>query len=216
VPLVPLFRKNDATTVAFGRCGKGGLIVLGSAWSISNDGIASDDNLILLLNALNQRGPAGEITVTFDEYHHGYGRTPGIMSLIGTSARLGILQLCMAFLLLVFAVSRRFGKPIYLREGARYRSEYLSSMSSLLMKARALDVVRRELDRKFREDLCHWLGLPPDAGADSILSAAELKMPGKVSDMRTLIRGEHATDEKSVLVLQAKRDQLRRELMNLK
>ncbi len=216
MPLVPLFERHATPTVAYGRVGKGGLLVLGSAWSISNDGIASDDNLILVLNALNRRGPASKITVTFDEFHHGYGRTPGIMSLIGTSARLGILQLCMAFLLLVFAVSRRFGKPIYLREGARYRSEYLSSMSSLLRKAHAVDVVRRELDRKFKEDLCHWLGLPPDAAIAAILSAAETKRPDKAAELRTLIGGESASDEKSVLTLQAKRDQLRKELMNLK
>jgi len=138
------------------------------------------------------------------------------MSLIGTSARLGILQLGMAFVLMLFAVSRRFGKPIYLREGARYRSEYLSSMSSLLRKARALDVVRRELDRKFREDMCHWLGLAPDAGADAILSAAELRRPDRVAELGALLRGESAADEKSVLALQSRRDNLRKELMNLK
>lgn len=150
----------------------------------------------------------------FDEYHHGYGGREGIVSLIGPSARLGLLQLGMAFLLLLFAAGRRFGNPIYLREGARFRSEYLGSMSSLLRRAKALGVARDELDRKFAGDVCKLLGLPPDAGAQTISSAMESRRPDRVAELASLLHSDSAVDEKSLIALQARRNQLRKELTN--
>lgn len=177
---------------------------------MSNYGIKSDDNLVLLLNAINRAG-RGRPKVMFDEYHHGYGESPGIMSLIGPEARLGLAQLGMAFLLLLFAVSRRFGRPILLRENVRFRSEYLSSMALLLRKASALDLVVRETDRKFRADICRWLGLPPDASRETITAAVEERRPDKVREITSLLESA-PSDEKSVMALQARRIQLRKEL----
>jgi hypothetical protein len=185
---------------------------LASPWPLSNEGIGRDDNIVLVLNALRYRNPAGRSAVTFSEYHHGYGRAPGIWSLFDTPTRLGIAQVGLAFLLLLFAVSRRFGAPIPLREGIRQRSEYLSSMASLLRRAHATDAARRELEQKFREDIAGAVGLQSDADASSIVEAAERTHPDQVERLRRLLTDtSESTNEGELLALAGRWHQMRKE-----
>lgn len=216
--LIPLFRNPDGNTVGYCEWGHGSVIVLSNSWSLCNKGIGRDDNLIFVLNALNYRDPSHKLQITFDEFHHGYGRAPGLMSLIGTSAKIGLAQILFGFILLVFAVSRRFGRPIPLREGTRERSEYLSSMASLLKRAHATGIVRQELERKFLEDIAVVLGLPPIAEPDIILSTAISKRPDISDELYKLLAHtsaapDEALDETEILLTAAKWDKMRKELM---
>src|SRR5205807_8532164 len=88
--------------------------------------------------------------VFFDEYHHGYGAERGILSLLAPIARLGLAQLAVAGLLLLYTVSRRFGRLLP-EEGRvrRSRSEYLGSMASLLPRARAVGLAVSQVRRQF-------------------------------------------------------------------
>jgi hypothetical protein len=150
--------------------------------------------------------------MTFSEFHHGYGRAPGIWSLFDTPTRLGIAQVGLAFLLLLFAVSRRFGAPIPLREGMRQRSEYLSSMASLLRRAHATDAARRVLERKFREDIASSLGLAADADASLLLEAAGRAHPDKVERLRRLLTDTSGgANEGELLALADRWHQMRKE-----
>ncbi len=215
--MLPLFSDRRGTTVAYSRCGKGEIIYLSESWPLSNSGIDRGDNLILVLNALSHRDPKRALAITFDEYHHGYNSGEGIVSLLSKPARLGLALLGAAFLLLVFSVSRRFGRPIELKEGARQRGEYLSSMSSLLHKARATDLVRRELGKKFLADCATALGLPPNVGLDQILQAAAARCPDKVAELEKLgneaiSSSGRSADEATILAWARSWHKMRKEL----
>lgn len=215
--MAPLFSDKEGTTVAFSKCGKGSVIVLCDSWSLSNAGIGKGDNFILVLNALKHRDPSRRLTVTFDEYHHGYGKKKGLLSLIGLPAKLGLIQIGMAFVLLIFAVSRRFGTPIQLKEGTRERSEYLSSMSSLLRRAHATSVVRTELGRRFLDDIAAVLSMPPRSDPDAIIQKAVMRYPDKAGALRELIdeaasAGESGSDA-NMLSLAIRWHHIRKELM---
>ena len=213
-PLTALFGSSIGPTVSFAKCGNGGILVLCEAWSLTNEGLASKDNLNFVLDALAYADKGKGFAVTFDEYHHGYGAAPGISSLIGTSAKLGLAELFLAFLLLILAVSRSFGRPIPLRESFRPRSEYLYSMSMLLQRAKAVNLVRNELDGRFIEEMDRYFGLHPTAGRDVLLQAAERRSPEIAKRLRQLLNpGDHeATSEMSILALEARRNQFRKEL----
>ncbi len=216
-PLVPLLGDNLGTTVAFSRWGRGGVVVLSDSWPLANQGIARDDNFVLVLNALRRRDPGRRLTVTFDEYHQGYGKAPGILSLLGMPARLGLAQLGLAFLLLLFAVSRRFGRPVPLVEGGRERSEYLSSMSALLRRGRAVEFVRVELGRRFLEDTARLMGLAPHEEPERILQVAATRRPDKVEALRRLVASAGAeppahVDEALLLRLAQEWHGMRKEL----
>jgi hypothetical protein len=75
--------------------------------------------------------------------------------------------------MLLFLLSRRFGRPMPLAdEGARSRGEYLSSMALFLKRARALEAVRSALGTEFIRAVTRSLGLPQDATLDQIVITA--------------------------------------------
>lgn len=192
------------------------MILLSESWPLTNSGINSGDNLILVMNAINHRTPDRRLAVTFDEFHHGYGRGEGIMSLITGPARWGLAEILVAFVLMIFATSRRFGVPINLREGIRQRGEYLGSMSSLLRRAKATDIVRKRLGRRFMEEAARAVGLPPNSSADDIVAAAEQRRPDIAGELRKLVIEAASVnareDEANVLALARAWHKMRKEL----
>lgn len=214
-PIVELFRNSGGPTVGYCKWGKGEIIVMASSWSLSNEGIATGDNIALVLNALDHAGRGKKQSVIFDEYHHGYNEQGGILSLLGAPAKLGLGQLAVAFLLLILAVSRRFGRPVFLTEGARHRSEYLSSMSSLLRRAHAEELIRRELGGKFRRDAAAALGLPQNAAPEAIVEAAARQRPEHVEAVRELVNATGARTElgeAGIMTLAKRWHKMRKEL----
>ena len=202
VPLVPVFADDDGTTAAAGRVGRGTIIELCGCWGISNEGISSGDNLTMVLNAAGTAGRGGKIT--FDEYHHGYCTGQGMGSLLSTPAWLGLGAIGIGFLLVVVNGSCRFGRAFPLVEAARQRGEYLSSMSALLRKANATDLVVFELGGRFLRDCAEALGVSPGSGVDAILEAASKRRPEKVAELRdlcTAVTARQRYSEADVLVL---------------
>ncbi|MHB0913120.1 MAG: DUF4350 domain-containing protein [Armatimonadota bacterium] len=205
--LAPILGDEKGPIAAYSSWGRGGVLVLSDSWLLSNRGIAQGDNLLLALNAAGHGG-----TVTFDEYHHGYGVGEGVMSLIGRPAKYGIAQLLAAFLVLFLAVAPRFGKPVPLAEGGRQRSEYLGSLSSLFARAKATDVVKDELTRKFREDVARSLGVRPSAEAEEVLAAVESARPEMADRFARLV--SEGGDESALVALEHRRRDFRKELMS--
>ena len=169
----PLFCDDSGVIAAYCRLGRGDLIVLASSWSVSNDGIGRDDNLLFLLNAL---GPApavspGTAPVYFDEYHHGYAEHAG-WRMTPLPLKLAAAQLLLGMLIVIYARSRRFGSPIPLDRGRRERSEYLGTMTSLLQKGHATRLAVRACYDSAVARLRLELGLPHDAGSAEVSRAA--------------------------------------------
>ncbi len=202
------------------RHGQGQVIILGSPWILSNKGIDDADNLVLVLNALRRRDPKKELAVTFDEYHHGYAAEKGIWVLLGRPARLGLMHLSVAFLILMFSVSRRLGKPIPLRTAPRQRSEYLTSMSSLLRRARAHRVVHKQLGERFLQEAAEGLHLPANAGPEVILQAASRRPKPEAQILGRLVReataADKVRDESSLLALAKHWHRMRKDLKKTK
>ena len=213
--LVTLFGTDIDNSIAYSACGRGGVLAFSDAYMFSNKNIGSADNLILILNAVEHQKKIGLRQITFDEFHQGYGsHSGGLLSLIGVPAKLGLLQLFAAFILLVFAGSRRFGRPVPLREGVRTRNEYLRSMSMLIRKARATSAVRVQLERHFLDEIARMIGLPPNADEANIEDAMKVRRPDKVEKFRKLLSASHASEsESSLFALEIERSKFRKELI---
>jgi len=213
---VPMFAAQSNTSVTYTKWGKGSVIHLCSPWMLCNQGIAKDDNIVFILNVLSDLNPKS--SVVFDEYHHGYQEDSGIMSLFKLPAKVGLGQIVLAFILLVFALSRRMGRPIPLVENKRTRSEYLGSMSSIFAKANAVDAAKSELDRQFLADLSRFFHLPASASSQMIIKAAADQHLTNYEELVALVRStsQPVTDPHALLLLARRRYQLRKELVKQK
>ncbi len=165
---VPAFADKDGLAVTYTPIGKGRLITICSPWSLSNEGIAHADNLPFVLDAL---GGSKDTQVVFDEYHHGYGENVA-WALTPTWARWALAQFALAFLLLVYASSRRFGRIVPLLPETRERSEFLTTMTALLRKGEASRLAVRTAYEAALRRLRRELGLPDGADLEEVGRAA--------------------------------------------
>jgi Domain of unknown function (DUF4350) len=223
-PVVTLAADGLGPALSLSRWGKGTVLLSCSPWSISNEGIAKGSNLALFLNLIDAYGAGKRHPVYFDEYHHGQGGPTGVLSLLPPVARGGLAQIVFALLLLVVAVARRFG-PMLPAEALerRTRAEYLTAMSLLFRRARALELAAGKLRDEAQRDLARGLGLPPAAGADAIARAAHekrgvdadrVRRTLEEADMLSVARARHLPiDEGRVLALAAKLHELRKECL---
>ena len=184
----PVFRDDEGAVVSYARVGRGTVILLGSPYSLANEGIAKADNLIFALNAL---GPASAGPIYFDEYHHGFGEGV-VWGLLPLPVKVMLAQLLLAFVVLAYARSRRFGRIIPLESGARERSEFLGTMTVLLRKGGATRLALRTAHDGARRRLRQQLGLPAEADGEEIARAAARVNPESREKLKTALERAQA------------------------
>lgn len=215
--MIPLFADDIGTSLACFKWGRGTVFMMPGGWALSNQGIKHNQNLDMVLCVIGYRGSKNCQAVTFDEHHHGYGSEKGMLSLISPSAKLGLGQIAVAFLIVLAAGFFRFGRVIPLREGARQRGEYLSSMSALLKKSHTTKLVWEELGKRFVADVARSVGLSPNAHVDDIIDAVSVRFPDKANEISSLctaaIRSEDSPTEAATLAMVRKWHQMRKELI---
>jgi hypothetical protein len=167
----PTFADDEGAVVASARVGRGRVVLFGSPWSLTNAGLSQADNLVFALNAI---GPVAAGPVYFDEYHHGFGEQLA-WGLLPLPAKVATVQFLLAFLVLAYARSRRFGRVLPLQRGPRERSEFLGAMATLLRKGEATRLALRTAYDAAKQRIRRQLGLPPEAESeDLVLAAARL------------------------------------------
>jgi len=191
----PVFRDDEGAVVSYARVGRGTVILLGSPYTLANEGIAKGDNLIFALNAL---GPASAGPIYFDEYHHGFGEGV-VWGLLPLPVKVMLAQLLLAFLVLAYARSRRFGRIIPLGSGPRERSEFLGTMTALLRKGGATRLALRTAHDGAVHRLRQQLGLPAEADGEEIARAAARVNPESRGKLKSALERAQAaltsTDE---------------------
>jgi hypothetical protein len=164
----PIFRDKEGTVAAYARAGGGEIVLFSSPWSLSNAGLAKGDNLTFVLNVL---GAAADGEVVFDEYHQGYGKN-SLWALTPLPLKVGLGQLLVGMLVVMYARSRRFGRVIPLEREGRERREFLETMTALLQKGEATRLAVRLAEEGATARLRVDLGLAPGAGAGELAEAA--------------------------------------------
>lgn len=147
---------DDRPRVVSMTVGRGTVVVVGDEWAMSNAGLKAADNLQLALDLATSKsgGP-----IVFDEFHHGYAAGGGALARLGTGARLSLVQLCVAALVLLLAARRRLGTPQEAVETARRSPvEYVQSLAALLRRAKAAPRVAAMLGKGFERDVAVRLG----------------------------------------------------------
>ena len=169
-PVVHLEDSRGALLVDY-PYGNGRIVILSDPYILSNGGIGLRDNLHLAVNLLgsSQRrssagvvGSATERLIAFDEYHQGKGttRNPLVSYFSGTPILPILGQLVALILLILWTSSRRFARPLPLKQIDRRSSlEFVASMAELQQRARAFDLAIENVYLRTRRVLARYAGM---------------------------------------------------------
>jgi hypothetical protein len=181
-PALTLAGDPQGSVLEVARWGRGTVVLVRAPEIFSNAGLARQGNLRLALNLV--AGCQGPGELWFDEYHQGYGRRQGLWDLFPLPVKAALLQVGLALLLGVWALSRRLAAPLPPARPAPQRSEYFEAMAGLLQRARATRLALRLRRRALVERLGRLWGV---AGEEACLQALEARDPVLGQELRRLI-----------------------------
>ncbi len=200
----PVAGDDYGVVASYARVGKGDIVLLSSAWSLSNEGIAKGDNFEFALHAI---GPPKAGPVYFDEYHHGYTESAA-WALTPRPVKAAIGLLVMGLLLVALARSRRLGPVVPLSRGGRPRSEFLGTMTTVLRRGGATRLAVQTAVDTSLERLRVELGLERDANDEAIVAAlrrtnprAAERLSQALSDLRRELAGRRLTEPRALDLL---------------
>lgn len=154
------------------KVGKGKLIVLEDAESLTNQGLGGIFSGLGFIETLDG---TGYTRVLFNEYYHGFGQEGyTLWDIAGPAARLVMVQLFLGLLLFLWLRSRRFGKPatVFAIE-KREENESLFALANLYMKAGAYSMVLDSYLAGFKRELARYMGLHGVPDEQELLRALE-------------------------------------------
>ena len=151
------------------KLGKGMVYALNSRKSITNWGMRDSKNAVKILNIIEKHANKRDL-VLFDEYHHGFKSESASMP-IGKQAKIALIMLAIAGLVLCYARGRRFGavRNLPSSETLRPGFEFVESVGRLYQRANAADTAAEILCKSFKNNLCMKLGLSVDASRNEIM-----------------------------------------------
>jgi hypothetical protein len=147
--------------------GDGTVIALADDYPLTNLGLGTGDNGLLLANAVRETSRRYPGKVAFDEFHLGFGEhdvSPlAIVKLMLSGPwRWAAVQAALVGLLALFARSVRFGSPQdVVRRPRRQHREFAEAAGRLFDEAGATSLAAATLYRYYRERICRLLVFDP-------------------------------------------------------
>jgi hypothetical protein len=162
---VPLYGEGDKQMVVTYHVAGGEVIWWASATPLTNAGLLEPGNLEFFLACV---GAKGQQRVLWDEYFHGYGRSPAVPMRLGP-VKWMVLQLGLFTLAILITYSRRSG-PIVLPATERRLSplEFVRTLGSLYERAGAASVAVDISYQRFRYWLTRLVGTMGNASVDEL------------------------------------------------
>lgn len=201
---------GEAVLVGLQR-GAGYVYVSSALHPFTNAGLRDPQNAAVVLNML-RRVPAGG-RVRFDEIHHGFVRQPSLRGLlVGSPWGWAILYALLIGTAYLLATSRRFGRPIPLREEQARRSsaEYLESMAGLLRRGGKRAYIADHFRAALKRRLARPAGLAPGDDDDAFVRELSAVRPIDAETLARLLARLRRPDltEQELLTIIAETDRL--------
>ncbi|KXK00838.1 MAG: hypothetical protein UZ17_ACD001001890 [Acidobacteria bacterium OLB17] len=168
--LVADIRTGGKAVVVSRTFGAGRIVILTDPFVLSNRGISLLDNAQLGVNMV-AAGKNG--TIAFDEYHHGFGANENrvVEYFKGTPVVAIFLQIFLVAGVILFSQSRRFARPLEVKEPDRLtKLEYLSAMAELQRRTHSYDLAVENVYREFRRRSARLVGLDPRTASNADLA----------------------------------------------
>jgi len=210
-PVVHLGDSRGALLVDY-PLGNGRIVILSDPYIFSNGGLVLRDNLQLAINLLTTT----EGLIAFDEYHQGKGTTRN--ALIGYFSGTPILpilgQLVALILVILWTTSRRFARPLPLKQIDRRSSlEFVASMAELQQRARAFDLAIENVYSRTRRVLARYAGMEYNSPRAEVAARVAARSSLESRPLEVLMRqceeainGAPVTERQSLQLVRRLRD----------
>ncbi len=137
---IPLLADQHGVVLKAIVMGDGLLLVDSNPHALSNEAISKHDHLRLVLNVVSS--VAGEKgTVLFDEWGRGLGVGEHWWWVVSPNTRGAIVQLLVAGIVVLVALSVRFGRPVQLPPQPFSRTAFVHGLATLLQRGNTLPEV---------------------------------------------------------------------------
>ncbi len=190
--------------------GDGTVVALGGAGFLVNGNLDEADNGLLAVSLLAPTG--SERVVVLRPPAPGEGEK-GLLDLVSRRWELAVLQLAVAFGVLVLWRSRRLGRPVLEPQPVQLAgSELVVAVGELLQRAKG----REQAASVLRDDLRRWLaervGLPPATPAEVVAEAvgASAGSDLRAEEVLAVLAGGRPADEDGLVALAHAVESIRR------
>lgn len=196
---VGCFARADGFWLVATPEGEGTVVALGGAGALTNAALGRADNG-LLAAALLAPEPGGSVAFLPPA-------TPGagdasLADLIADRVWLALLQLGIAFAVVVAWRARRLGAPVGEPQPVQIAgSELVTAVGHLLQRTDARDQAARLLRDDLRRDLTDRLGLPVDSSAEAVAAAVARRTGRHTEGLATLLTGAAPSGEEALVAL---------------
>ncbi len=204
------YSRPDGSWLVVDPQGDGTLVVIGGAGAFTNSQLGRADNAVLAANLL---APSSETHLAVLWVQRAGSGEKSLTDLVPAGVKLGMVQLALAFVLVVLWRGRRLGRPVVEEQPVTIEgSETVSAVGRLLQRARA----RPQAAQILREDLRHTLavrrGLPPDAPSDQVADVAAARFGVARERVLGVLAGADPAGEDALVGLAESVESLRREV----
>lgn len=192
---------EDGAWLVVVPAGDGTVVAIGGAGFLTNGGLDDADNGLLATTLLAPT--RSERVVVLRPPAPGEGDR-GLLDLVARRWKLALVQLAVAFGVLVLWRSRRLGRPVLEPQPVPLAgSELVVAVGELLQRAKG----REQAASVLRDDLRRWLaerlGLPPATPAEVVAEAAAARSSGDVSvdEVSAVLAGGQPANEDALVAL---------------
>ncbi|MBA2730201.1 MAG: DUF4350 domain-containing protein [Euzebyaceae bacterium] len=192
--------------------GTGTEVVLGGAGALTNGVIGAADNAVLAVALLAPQAGT-EVAVVGPDLRTDPAGSGGqsLLDLLSRSVRLMLLQLAVAFLLVVAWRARRLGRPVSEAQQVQLEgSELVTAVGNLLQQTRARRSASQLLRDDLRRGLVQRLGLTRDASAEQTAGAVAARTTLPADDVLAVLTGPIDPDDAQLVALAQRIQDVRR------
>jgi hypothetical protein len=196
------FRDGSTSASAFlvsAPVGRGRVVQLGGAGAFVNSRLGREDNGLLAVTLL---APRRDSRVAVLQPRVAGDGERSLTDLIDPRIKLALLQLAIAFLIVVLWRARRLGRPVAEAQPVQIEgSELVAATGHLLQRARGRPRAAELLRDDLRRTLSERLGLPADAPPERVAEAAAARTTMSAERVLAALAGPSpASDDDLVLI----------------
>lgn len=205
---VGCFPRGDGHWLVVSQEQAGTVVALGGTGALTNAALGEADNAVLAAALLATDGGGGLAFLRPAE--PGAGEAD-LGDLVGDEVWLALVQLAIAFAVVVAWRARRLGAPVREPQPVQIAgSELVTAVGNLLQQTRARGQAARLLRDDVRRELAERLGLPPDSAPDAVAAAAARRTGAPPDALTALLAGDDPVGETGLVDLATDLERARR------